>query len=114
MKNICRKKAHEIVKSLTLKQKIGQLNQEPLGKNNADEIKEKIRRGEIGSVILACSATAGNDEQYRGYVDFINDIQRTAVEESEAGIPIIFGRDVIHGHRTVMPVPLAQAATFNP
>lgn len=113
-KNDYRERARKIVKSLTLKQKIGQLNQEPLGKNNSDEIKEKIRRGEIGSIILACSATAGNDEQYRGYVDYINDIQRTAVEESEAKIPVIFGRDVIHGHRTVMPIPLAQSATFNP
>ncbi len=114
IKTVYKHRAHEIVKSLTLKQKIGQLNQEPLGRKNADELREKIRRGEIGSVILACSATAGNDEQYRGYVDFINDIQRTAVEESEAKIPIIFGRDVIHGHRTVMPIPLAQTATFNP
>lgn len=113
-KSIYKSRAHEIVKKLTLKQKIGQLNQESLRKTNADELKEKIRRGEIGSIILACSATAGNDEQYRGYVDYINDIQRTAVEESETKIPIIFGRDVIHGHRTVMPIPLAQSATFNP
>ena len=114
MENIYKNKAREIVKSLTLKQKIGQLNQEMLGKENSDELKEKIRRGEVGSIILACSATAGNDEQYRGYVDYINEIQRTAVEESETKIPLIFGRDVIHGHRTVMPNPLAQAASFNP
>lgn len=114
MKNVYKSKAREIVKSLTLKQKIGQLNQEMLGKDNSDELKEKIRRGEVGSIILACSSTAGNDEQYLGYVDYINDIQRTAVEESEAKIPLIFGRDVIHGHKTVMPIPLAQAATFNP
>lgn len=114
MNNEYKEKACRIVKNLTLKQKIGQLNQESLNRKNAEELKEKIRRGEVGSIILACSATAGNDEQYRGYVDYINDIQRTAVEESEAKIPIIFGRDVIHGHRTVMPIPLAQTATFNP
>ncbi len=110
----CKARAREIVKGLSLRQKIGQLNQERLGKDSHDELKEKIRRGEVGSCILALSATAGNDEQNREYVKILNEIQRTAVEESESGIPLIFGRDVIHGHRTVMPIPLAQAASFNP
>ena len=41
-------------------------------------------------------------------------LQRIAVEESPHGIPLLFGRDVIHGFRTVMPIPLGQAATWNP
>ena len=41
-------------------------------------------------------------------------LRANGVEESETKIPLIFGRDVIHGHRTVMPNPLAQAASFNP
>lgn len=110
----CKAKAREIVSRLSLKQKIGQLNQERLGTDGHDELKEKIRRGEVGSCILALSATAGNDAQNREYTKVLNEMQRIAVEESESGIPLIFGRDVIHGHRTVMPVPLAQAATFNP
>ena len=113
-KNDYKEKARKIVKTLTLKQKIGQLNQVMFGKDNADEVLEMVRKGEVGSVILAGSATAGNDEQYRGFINRINEVQRAAVEESETKIPLIFGRDVIHGHRTVMPIPLAQAASFNP
>ena len=44
----------------------------------------------------------------------MNELQRIAVEESPSHIPLIFGRDVIHGHHTVLPIPLAVAASFNP
>ena len=46
-------------------------------------------------------------------VELYNELQRVAVEESPNHIPMIFGRDVIHGHRTVYPIPLASAAAFN-
>jgi beta-glucosidase len=44
----------------------------------------------------------------------VNELQRIAVRESRLGIPLLFGRDVIHGFRTVLPIPLGQAATWNP
>ncbi len=106
--------AKAILEKMTLKEKIGQLHQEPLFLHKADEIKEKIRNGEIGSLIFAASATAGNDEQHKYPKELLNELERIAVEESRLGIPVIFGRDVIHGHNTVLPIPLALSATFNP
>lgn len=109
-----KQEAKAILEKMTLKEKIGQLHQEPLYLHKTDEIKEKIRNGEIGSLIFASSATAGNDEQYKHPKELLNELERIAVEESRMGIPLIFGRDVIHGHNTVFPVPLAMSATFNP
>ena len=44
---------------------------------------------------------------------YVDEMQKTAVEESKSKIPIIFGRDVIHGHKVVLPIPLAMSASFN-
>ncbi len=105
----------EILSKLTLKEKIGQLNQVPQPvPENLEETKERIRRGEIGSLILCNSPTAGNDEQQAVMVDLLNELQKIAVEESKSGIPMLFGRDVIHGHHTVYPIGLAAACSFNP
>ena len=46
--------------------------------------------------------------------DIVNVLQKVAVEESRLGIPLIFGRDVIHGYKTIFPIPLGQAASWNP
>jgi len=110
------KQIDEILSKLTLKEKIGQLNQitGPLRNDQIDGIKQSIKNGEVGSIILASSSTAGNDEQGHVNVELYNDLQRVAVEESRTKIPMIYGRDVIHGHRTVYPIPLASAAAFNP
>ncbi len=109
------KEINRLIKKMTLKEKIGQLNQitGPRTEDQLDEIKEKIRNGQVGSLILALSSTAGNDPH--GHVNFelYEELQRVAVEESRLGIPMIYGRDVIHGHRTVFPIPLASAAAFN-
>lgn len=105
-----------ILEKMSLREKIGQLNQvsAPLDPEGKERLKKRIRNGEVGSVILAFSATAGNDKQRDTEVEVYNELQRTALEESRLGIPVIFGRDVIHGHRTVMPIPLASAGSFNP
>ncbi len=105
----------ELLSKMTLTEKIGQLNQ-IAGRINDDilpNIKQQIRDGKVGSIILANSATAGNDAQSNVDVELYNELQRVAVEESRLGIPMIYGRDVIHGHRTAYPIPLASAATFN-
>jgi len=104
----------DLIKKMTLEEKIGQLHQEPLFLHKVDEIKEKIKNGKIGSLIFAASATAGNDEQHKYPKELLNELERIAVKESRLGIPVFFGRDVIHGHNTVFPIPLALAATFNP
>jgi len=109
------KRAEEILSTLTLKEKIGQLNQVPQPVSaNLEETKERIRRGEIGSLILCNSPTAGNDEQQAVMVDLLNDLQKIAVEESRTGIPMLYGRDVIHGHHTVYPIGLAAACSYDP
>ena len=84
---------------MTLREKIGQLCQ---ANGTAAEHKSLVRKGRIGSLLNG------------GDVATINEFQRIAVEESRLGIPLIFGRDVIHGFRTVFPIPLGQAATWNP
>ena len=105
MYEVFNEKVEQILSRLSLKEKIGQLNQVPQPvSENLDEVKERIRRGEIGSFILCNSPTAGNDEQQAVMVELLNDLQKVAVEESGSGIPLIFGRDVIHGHHTVYPI----------
>lgn len=105
-----------LLSKMTLKEKIGQLNQipEPRTENEIERYKVKIRNGEVGSIILASSSTAGNDEAQSIDVDKRNMLQQIAVEESAHHIPLLYGRDVIHGHRTVYPIALASACSFNP
>lgn len=108
-------KAKEIIAQMTLKEKIGQLNQITITSyvSNMEVLYELIRNGQVGSIILASSATAGNDPQGHVNIDLYNCLQKIAVEESRMGIPMIYGRDVIHGHRVVYPLPLASASAFN-
>lgn len=107
--------AKKIISKMTLGEKIGQLHQISITPycNDMDKLRQMIREGRVGSLILAASATAGNDPQGHINIDAYNELQKIAVEESRLGIPMIFGRDVIHGHRTVYPLPLASAAAFN-
>ena len=116
MQNSFDKRMDEIISRMTLKEKIGQLVQlsAPKDDEGKERLKCRIRSGGVGSVILAFSSTAGNDAQRDTEVEVYNELQRVAVEESPTGIPVIFGRDVVHGHRTVMPIPLASAGSFDP
>lgn len=103
-----------LVKLMPLKEKIGQLTQiETPIKENVEAVKSMVRRGEVGSILMSVGATAGNDKQGAIDVTFYNELQRIAIEESPHHIPLLFGRDVIHGHRTVYPIPLAMAASFD-
>jgi len=96
---------------MTLAEKIGQLHQSP---NDTHLNAEEIRAGRVGSVICTSSAFAGNEDQERVRARKVNEMQRVAVEESRLGIPLLVARDVIHGHRTVAPIPLGQAASWWP
>lgn len=115
MYKVFEKRARDILNRMTLKEKIGQLNQITITPYNKDmeELYQLIENGEVGSIILASSATAGNDKQGHVNTELYDSLQKIAVEKSRLGIPMIYGRDVIHGHRTVYPLPLAFSASFN-
>ncbi|MBQ8588515.1 MAG: glycoside hydrolase family 3 C-terminal domain-containing protein [Clostridia bacterium] len=106
-------KIEKLISQMTLEEKLGQLTQEYLTDSRIEEMKELAERGELGSCILANSAMAGAAEQEDFHLARLNEIQRAAVEKSRLGIPVINGRDVIHGSRTIFPIPLAQAATWD-
>lgn len=102
------RRVEELLKKMTLEEKIAQMNQvNYLGSEEAAQ--EAVRAG-AGSVLnpIAFGNVPVPD------VKAVNELQRIAVEETRLGIPIITGRDVIHGFKTAMPIPLGQAATFNP
>ena len=91
-----------LLNKMTLAEKVGQMSQRNAGsQHELDMIKMGLRAGRIGSVINQVD------------VNVVNELQRIAVEETRLGIPLLVGRDVIHGFKTVMPIPLGQAATFN-
>ena len=91
----------DLLSRMTLEEKIGQMNQ--LDPEWDADIKEPlIREGKVGSIFNIVGAKE------------VNRLQRMAVEESRLGIPLIAARDVIHGFRTIYPIPLGQAATWNP
>lgn len=110
---MCENKIEELIKKMTLREKLGQLTQEATNNENIDRLEELAKKGELGSCILAYSALAGTDEQLNIFIEGLNRVQRAAVEESRLGIPIINGRDIIHGSRTIFPIPLAQSATWD-
>lgn len=94
-----------LISLMTLEEKIMQMNQWTYGKNaNPNNIGEKMKEvnAEIGSLLYRST-----NPEYR------NQIQKKAMTESRLGIPIIFGFDAIHGYRTVFPIPLAQACSWN-
>ncbi len=102
----------KILQNMSLKEKIAQLNQLYIRDDNYEEVKKAVEENCIGSVILANSSTAGNSEQDVLGLDRVNELQKISVEKHN--IPLIFGRDIIHGHHISLPIPLGLAATFNP
>lgn len=108
-------KIKELISKMTIEEKIGQLNMEliSLEDGRIDEIKKLAREGKLSSCILASTALAGDCEQEQFLLSELNEIQRQAVEESRLGIPLIYARDIIHGCRTIFPIPLAQMATWD-
>ena len=98
-----------LLSKMNIEEKVGQLHQYfSFGRFDP----EIIRQGKAGSVINAAGALTGSGESKSSTAETCNDIQKLALEAPHK-IPQIFWRDVIHGYRTIFPIPLAQAASFN-
>jgi beta-glucosidase len=100
----------ELLSKMTLEEKVGQMNQYngfwdatgPAPEAGDSKFKyDHLKSGKVGSVLNVTGA-----ENVRG-------MQETVVNESRLGIPLIFGLDVIHGHKTLSPIPLAEAASWD-
>ncbi|MBQ8069254.1 MAG: glycoside hydrolase family 3 C-terminal domain-containing protein [Bacteroidales bacterium] len=92
------KKIDGLLGKMTLHEKVGQMNQ----LSGGEWLVESAAKGEVGSILNCVDPKE------------INAVQRAAVEDSRLGIPILVSRDVIHGFRTMFPLPIGQAATFDP
>ena len=100
-----------LLAEMTLAEKVGQTHMSANLDPASDH--ELIRSGGVGSSVVASGATAGNERDEGIRVSAINAAQQVAVRHSRLGIPLLFGRDVIHGHRTVFPIPLGLAAAWD-
>ncbi|WP_291400394.1 beta-glucosidase BglX [Daejeonella sp.] len=104
------KKVEKLLKKMTLEEKVGQMNQYngfweitgPAPKEGNAKLKyEHLKQGLVGSVL-----------NVKG-VENVRKIQEIVVKESRLGIPLLFGFDVIHGHKTLFPIPLAESASWD-
>lgn len=104
-----------LIARMTVEEKVGQLGvfadmgrpfapdvNPEANARNAEQTLEQVRGGHVGVLFNGVGAAPGRE------------IQRVAVEETRLGIPLLFAADVIHGMRTVFPIPLAEAASFEP
>ncbi|MDY1548774.1 beta-glucosidase BglX [Luteibacter sahnii] len=105
----------DLIARMTLEEKVGQLGifadavrpfapdiNPEANARGAAEVLDQVRAGRVGALFNGVGAAEGREAQ------------RVAVEESRLGIPLLFGSDVIHGMRTVFPIPLGEAASFEP
>lgn len=103
-------KVNDLLAKMTLEEKVGQMNQYngfydatgpvPTDDNTQSKL-QHLKNGWVGSVLNVRGAKATRE------------LQRVVVEESRLGIPLIFGLDVIHGHKTLTPIPLGEAASWD-
>jgi beta-glucosidase len=96
-------RVNQLLDRMTLDEKIGQMTQIDPGFAGGDEpMKKSVRDGRYGSMLNLFG------------VEKVNELQKISVEESRLGIPLLIGRDVIHGYQTIFPIPLGMAASWNP
>lgn len=124
-------KIKELLQEMTLDEKIGQMNQESVSIVGGfdvpfEELIEMMTDGRISqeefeNIMSNAKQDYHEDDIRAGKVgslmvqepEKVNELQRIAVEESRLGIPLIFGLDVIHGFRTVYPIAIAEAGSFD-
>ncbi|HEY6018918.1 MAG TPA: glycoside hydrolase family 3 N-terminal domain-containing protein, partial [Candidatus Paceibacterota bacterium] len=99
-------KIEKLLQQMTLEEKIGQLtlftsDWDVTGPNLRGDYQKLIKEGKVGAIFNAYT------------VQYVRELQRMAVEESRLKIPLMFGYDVIHGHRTIFPVPLGQSCSWD-
>ncbi len=100
------KRVDSVMKLMNLEEKIGQLtlftsDYDVTGPTMRENYKEDLKQGKAGAIFNAYG------------VKYVRELQRIAVEETRLGIPLIFGYDVIHGHRTIFPISLGEAASWD-
>jgi beta-glucosidase len=100
------RRVNDLLKRMTLDEKIGQLWQVNYGNNPDRKYSDKLKRGEVSSFLDGTPLIENPVMR--------NKLQRIAVEQSRLGIPVILGHDVIHGFRTIFPISLAQACAWEP
>lgn len=105
------RKADDILANLTLEEKVGQMTQYDWGFNpinpetgvsQRDLLREEIRQGRVGSIFNLSGAEEANE------------LQQLIQDQTNHRVPLLIGRDVIHGYQTVFPIPLAQASAWKP
>lgn len=103
-------RVESLLKKMTIEEKTGQMNQVssrwemtgPVPGGDENTVLQDIKSGRVGSMLNVVGARATLEAQ------------KLAVENSRLGIPMIFGYDVVHGFRTIFPIPLAEAASWDP
>jgi beta-glucosidase len=100
------RRVDSVLKLMTLEEKIGQMTQfsanwSVTGPVMSDDLQPYLEKGLTGSIFNATS------------VEGIRRMQKIAVEETRLGIPVLFGQDVIHGYKTIFPIPLAEACSWD-
>ena len=96
------RKIDSLLARMTLEERLGQLNLLSVDNRPSPEQLDLVRQGKVGGFFNLTGAAATREAQ------------RLAVTESRLKIPLIFGHDVIHGYRTIFPIPLAEAASWDP
>lgn len=94
--------ADTLLAKMTLEEKIGQMSQVAMNTDDKENIESRIQAGRVGSLLFITDPVE------------INRLQKIAIEQSRLHIPLIIGFDVIHGFRTIFPVPLAIASSWDP
>ncbi|MDO5988057.1 glycoside hydrolase family 3 N-terminal domain-containing protein [Flavivirga amylovorans] len=102
--NVEEKFIDSVLATMSIDDKIGQTNlrgTSSRAKTLSDDLKEDVRQGKVGALLNVMK------------VEFVDELQKIAIEESPNKIPLIFGRDVVHGFKTIFPIPIGLASSWD-